>query len=108
MSEPIKLVGGQMLGNPHDPRVCEGRACPVHNPSNHHMADWPQNFRDPCVEMMTMGMHPGLMERICLHGIGHPDPDHMEWYATCHDEGEIRAEGTHGCDGCCQLKGMIA
>jgi hypothetical protein len=29
------------------------------------------------------------MERICSHGVGHPDPD------------EINTDKTHGCDGCC-------
>lgn len=30
-----------------------------------------------------------FMERICPHGVGHPDPD---------DE---HADPIHGCDGCC-------
>jgi hypothetical protein len=35
-----------------------------------------------------------MMERICTHGIGHPDPDDFR----------IRMgfdSGVHGCDGCC-------
>jgi hypothetical protein len=32
------------------------------------------------------------MERICEHGIGHPDPDQI-----MRDE----AGWVHGCDGCC-------
>lgn len=31
------------------------------------------------------------MERICPHGVGHPDPDCM--YA--------KRDTVHGCDGCC-------
>lgn len=98
--EPVELAGGQRIFA-HDLALCAGRACAVHDPSDHHMADWPQHFRDPRVEAMTYGLHPGLMERVCPHGIGHPDPDHMAWYASCHTPEETSAEGTHGCDGCC-------
>jgi hypothetical protein len=34
------------------------------------------------------------MERICEHGIGHPDPDDRR-IRTGEDMGD------HGCDGCC-------
>jgi hypothetical protein len=46
------------------------------------MADWPQHYRDDI----------GITERICPHGIGHPDPDDI--YAQGH---------VHGCDGCCGM-----
>lgn len=95
------LVGGERVAA-HDPALCEGRPCAVHSPSDHHMADWPQHFRDPLVEAATFGLHSGLMERTCPHGVGHPDPDHMAWYASCHGEEQTIAEGTHGCDGCCR------
>lgn len=96
------LVGGQKIFNVHpETERCRTEGCAVHNPTDHHMADWPQHFRDPRVEAVTGGMHPGLMERTCPHGVGHPDPDHMRWYASCHAEALTRAEGTHGCDGCC-------
>jgi hypothetical protein len=39
-----------------------------------------------------------LMERVCPHGIGHPDPDSMEWL---HRIG-VPDDGVHACDGCCQ------
>ena len=64
----------------HSQVRCEGTHCPVHNPSNHHMKDWPQNYRDDL----------GCTERVCEHGIGHPDPDDIMWEST-----------VHGCDGCC-------
>lgn len=98
----ITLVGGQRITNTHlaDDR-CWEEGCSVHNPTKHHMSGWPQNYRDPRVEMATMGLHPGLMERVCEHGVGHPDPDHMRWYASCHTKEETRDEGIHGCDGCC-------
>lgn len=31
-----------------------------------------------------------LLERLCPHGVGHPDPD------------DRSADRVHGCDGCCQ------
>lgn len=94
------LVGGQAITNVHPEEACVGQHCAVHNPSDHHMADWPQHFRCPLSD--PSGAHPGLMERTCKHGVGHPDPDHMAWYASCHTTRDTRAEGTHGCDGCCQ------
>ena len=74
------LVGGQVLGGVHSSSLCEGQACAVHHPSDHHMVTWPQNWRGDR----------GLMERICPHGVGHPDPD-------C-----LNPDGVHGCDGCCR------
>lgn len=35
----------------------------------------------------------GVMERVCPHGVGHPDPD--EVYRDIDDF-------VHGCDGCCE------
>lgn len=67
----------------HDPKLCEGRACPVHNLSDHHMRDFPQHWRQDR----------GLMERICPHGVGHPDPDHLAYRPQ---------DSIHGCDGCCE------
>ncbi len=42
-----------------------------------------------------------LMERICEHGIGHPDPDHMAYMRMTHREEIVEEQGVHGCDGCC-------
>ena len=63
----------------HDRADCSGY-CPIHWPSDHHMRDWPTNWRS------DWG---AFMERICPHGIGHPDPD------------DKNADPVHGCDGCC-------
>jgi len=72
----------QVLINVHSKKACKGEYCCIHNPSKHHMADWPQNWREDR----------RIMERICEHGIGHIDPDQP-----------LRSieDGTHGCDGCC-------
>ena len=78
MSDTYKVLNG-IIRNVHDPEKCEGRWCCIHNPSPHHMHSWPQLWRDDR----------GIMERICPHGVGHPDPDD-------------RTTGrVHGCDGCC-------
>lgn len=77
----------------HDPKFCANEdACAIHNPS-HHMRNWPIVIR------MDYGWP--MVERTCPHGIGHPDPDSLDWYAGVVGE-EVVGLGTHGCDGCCQ------
>lgn len=75
----IVLYDGRWL-HTHGVRKCAGQPCPLHNQSEHHMKTWPQNWR-PDIR---------IMERICEHEIGHPDPD------------GFRKPDTHGCDGCCE------
>lgn len=79
-------VGAATLVNVHPPERCAGRACVVHNPSDHHMVGWPLNWRDDR----------GIMERVCPHGIGHPDPDDLAYRVSIRRGGDV-----HGCDGCC-------
>jgi hypothetical protein len=84
----------------HAPHLCEGGFCPIHNPSNHHMRDWPITFRsDRTVWCPACEREHGLVltERICDCGIGHPDPDSLA-YLNLHAPG---GWGTHGCCGCC-------
>ena len=88
MAETVFLTGGQSV-HVHDDTVCAGRPCCVHAPSEHHMAGWPQVWRNDRQ----------LMERTCPHGIGHPDPDHMAYVLT--KPVGARDSGVHGCDGCC-------
>jgi hypothetical protein len=77
--ERYKLVGSDRVLLVHPKTKCKGQHCCIHNPSDHHMKEWPQNWRDDR----------GIMERICPHGIGHPDPD------------DPSTDKVHGCDGCC-------
>lgn len=63
----------------HSADKCAGEFCTIHNRSDHHMRHMKQEWR----------WDKGIMERICEHGIGHPDPD------------EINGDGIHGCDLCC-------
>ena len=58
---------------------CYGQICAIHNRSLHSMRAFSQHWRGD--------RH--FLERICPHGVGHPDPDDCS--------GEI----IHGCDGCC-------
>ena len=73
----------------HLASVCQSRdvPCVIHRPSEHHMRGWRLNWRDDLK----------LMERVCPHGLGHPDPDQLAWErASGRDWGRV-----HGCDSCC-------
>ena len=39
----------------------------------------------------------GLLEHVCCHGVGHPDPAFVKKL----DELGNKGWSTHGCDGCC-------
>jgi len=69
----------------HSPDVCAGRPCTVHSPTSHGMRGFPQLWRSD----------KGHMERVCPHGVGHPDPDER------HSPTWRDAWSVHGCDGCC-------
>lgn len=73
----------------HDRVLCRGDHCCIHNPSNHHMRDWPLHWR----------ADRKLMERICEHGVGHPDPDDMAFKEFLGLN--VKTIGIHGCCGCC-------
>ena len=71
----------------HTKQDCVGPFCCIHNPSHHHMREWPTYWLEDRY----------LMERICPHGIGHPDPDHIAHLSQAVQD----SESVHGCDGCC-------
>jgi hypothetical protein len=78
-------VANGTISRVHEPTVCAGENCCIHNPSNHTMVTFPQHFgRRGTV----------FMERECPHGFFHPDPDDpksKDW-----------VERRHHCDGCCK------
>jgi hypothetical protein len=69
----------------HTEEKCKGEYCVIHNPSDHHMLDWPTNWRSDRF----------LMERICPCGIGHPDPDDLNF------KQRIVSRDSDGIHGCC-------
>lgn len=92
MTETEIWVGadGSIFYNVHPREACEGRACCLHAPSDHVMRDWPLRWRNDRL----------LMERVCPHDVGHPDPDDLA-YGEMRMPGSAWSRGTHGCDGCC-------
>lgn len=82
------MASGEIL-IAHDDGQCAGEHCCLHHPSNHALNTAPLNWRADI----------GLMERICPHGIGHPDPDDLEYKSS---QGlDAQSLAIHGCDGCC-------
>ena len=91
--EEVYVTGmGQLLWSVH-PRSegCFSRGCVIHAPSDHCMRGFPTLWREDR----------GLMERVCSHGTGHPDPDDMSYKKTILTPENYHAEGIHGCCGCC-------
>ena len=86
-----KTGTGQALRT-HDKRFCRGEHCVIHNPSDHHMKDWRTHWRGDR----------GMMERICPHGVGHPDPDDVAFIKFHKGEKYAETYTVHGCDGCCK------
>lgn len=80
---------GQVL-QVHAREDCSGR-CSIHAPSDHSMKDLPTHWRDDR----------GIMERICEHGVGHPDPDDTGFRVMDVGQGAEYAD-LHGCCGCCR------
>jgi hypothetical protein len=72
----------------HARSACHGRSCCIHNPSRHRLRFAPLFWRG----------WPYGMERVCEHGIGHPDPDDA---AYRHAAG-LYIDEAHTCDGCCR------
>lgn len=88
-TEPIfGFQQGPGVMKTHPAEKCAGRACVIHAPSDHKMKDWPLNWRADTY----------LMERTCPHGVGHPDPDDLEYHKSNGQEWKA----VHGCDGCCR------
>ncbi len=72
-------------------RLESAEHCVIHNPSEHSMRKFPTHWRPDR----------RLMERICPHGVGHPDPDCLAYTEYLRGPDYARTESVHGCDGCC-------
>lgn len=70
---------------------CVKYGCVIHAPSKHIMDNWPTNWRPDRL----------MMERVCSHGIGHPDPDDIAYKVRAMGKREGEGYAVHGCDGCC-------
>lgn len=90
-SDLIAMFNGDIVAT-HSIDKCVGQICCVHNPSDHSMRTFPQHWRDDRQ----------LMERICPHHVGHPDPDDIAHKRATRGERYAYYEGIHGCDGCCR------
>ncbi len=84
----IWLIHGHRITGVHLRQRCEGRECVIHNPSIHHMRSMDLLYRNDR----------NIFERICEHGVGHPDPDQFSYWKEMGTE----FEAVHGCDGCCK------
>lgn len=74
--ETVTLENTDETLTAHPRAQCEGEICCIHNRTEHCMRSFPQHWRSDR----------GIMERICRHGVGHPDPD--DWQNT---------DTVHGC-----------
>lgn len=76
------------MQNLHDITACAGRGCAIHNhPSTHPLMNATLLWRDDR----------NILERLCEHGIGHPDYDSAQFIESI-GQGY---QNIHGCDGCC-------
>lgn len=83
---------GQRLSSVHARNsACDEHGCVIHNPSEHSMRKAKTHWRGDR----------GLMERICECGVGHPDPDDMNYIRRTQSDEYANAESIHGCCGCC-------
>lgn len=87
MGKFVTEIEGIKLYHVHPMDDCAGRPCVIHNPTDHHMRGWRLRWRNDRK----------IFERICSHGVGHPDPDQFDYWR----EVDREFEGAHGCDGCC-------
>lgn len=88
------ITGTNQRISVHEKARCDGHGCCVHGPSDHHMKYWPTNWRQDIHQI----------ERICPHGVGHPDPDDVAFRARNPNYVQSISGTVHGCDGCCNPK----
>lgn len=90
--DKVRLSNGTVLLNVHTEDVCAGQHCCIHNPSQHHMLQWPGHW-EPLFKQMW---------RTCPHNMEHPDPDDLTFHRAKFGDEEVSVSSLHGCDGCCQ------
>lgn len=85
--EKNQLENSEEIIYTHPSFACKSRSCTIHNRSDHNMRGFSQHWRSDRA----------IMERICSHGVGHPDPDEYKLGGL-----HSWSESVHGCDGCCE------
>ena len=81
MNKHVLEHSDEILINVHSESICKP-PCAIHSMTDHCMRSFPQHWRSDRF----------MIERICSHGVGHPDPDQYFVDETA---------WVHGCDGCC-------
>jgi hypothetical protein len=76
---------------------CMQNGCCIHNPSDHPLRDAPMQWR----VAGPFDIKPSHMERVCDHGVGHPDHDSLAYLERIGQHDLARHLARHGCDGCC-------
>ena len=79
----------------HDSTECALEVCCLHHPSDHPLASAPLRWRHDLE----------YMERVCEHGIGHPDPDSLAYIYVVYGEMAAAFVSVHRCDRCCGQEG---
>ena len=87
----VALDGDRLTLITHPASACDGGYCTIHRPSAHPLCVAPLHWRQDRL----------LLERLCSHGIGHPDADHITYVARVSGPAAAEVAGVHGCDGCC-------
>lgn len=81
---------GELIVRTHREEDCLGPRCAIHNPSDHPLNQ---------AKMVMRADKQMLIERLCEHGVGHPDPDSVDFIVNT--LGYDSSIAVHGCDGCC-------
>lgn len=82
-------TGDIVLRNIHEYSQCAGLECIIHNPTPRDTDDWPLLWREDRA----------IFERICPHGVGHPDKAQRDYWLFSDQPHQF----IHGCDSCCRL-----
>lgn len=85
------IYGGRTLRTHPAAKCADDETCAIHKPSAHRLTWAPLHWRGDR----------GLLERICEHGVGHPDPDDLAFKKKTMPNYDSYAFEVHGCDGCC-------
>lgn len=81
----VQLSDDLTIVNVHDPAACAEQFCAIHRPSNHPLCKSPRTFTT------------GLVQRVCRHGVKHPDPDSIAWLKRSDGWATAELRAKHNC-----------